>query len=94
MLAVRMQGIYKRYYSSHTFANENASIEVEKGSIHAIVGENGAGKTTLMKILAGLEQPDAGSIEIDGTRVHIDSPAVANPLVLAWFTSTFSFLIL
>ncbi len=73
MLAVRMQGICRRYYPRGVHANDGASLEVEKGSIHAIVGENGAGKTTLMKILAGLDLPDEGSIEIEGRLVKIIS---------------------
>lgn len=80
MLAVRMQGIYRRYYPRGVHANDGASLEVEKGSIHAIVGENGAGKTTLMKILAGLDQPDEGNIEIEGKFVKIESPSKAQAL--------------
>lgn len=45
-------------------ANDNLSLEINKGEILAILGENGAGKSTLMKILAGIHQPDAGSIEL------------------------------
>lgn len=80
MIAVRMRGISKRYFPSGIRANDEATLEVERGSIHAIVGENGAGKTTLMKILAGLELPDAGTIEIEGKPVHIQSPAHAREL--------------
>ena len=80
MLAVRMQGICRRYYPRGVHANDGASLEVEKGSIHAIVGENGAGKTTLMKILAGLDLPDEGSIEIEGRLVKIESPSKAQAL--------------
>jgi ABC-type uncharacterized transport systems, ATPase components len=80
MIAVRMRGISKRYFPSGIRANDEAMLEVERGSIHAIVGENGAGKTTLMKILAGLELPDAGTIEIEGKPVHIQSPAHAREL--------------
>ncbi len=80
MIAVRMHAVSKRYASSGIVANDAAELEVERGSIHAIVGENGAGKTTLMKLLAGLESPDAGSIEIDETPAIIDSPAKAQKL--------------
>lgn len=80
MTAVRMRGISKRYMPSGIYANRGAELEVARGSIHAIVGENGAGKTTLMKILAGLESPDAGEIEIEGEPVIIGSSARARDL--------------
>lgn len=80
MIAVRMRAISKRYLSSGICANDAAELEVAQGSIHAIVGENGAGKTTLMKILAGLEVPDSGSVEVDRIPVMIESPAQAQKL--------------
>jgi len=50
-------------------ANRNASLEVARGEIHALVGENGAGKSTLMRVLAGVFQPDDGAVEVDGRDV-------------------------
>src|SRR5699024_9403509 len=61
---LEMQGISKRYGGVR--AIRNADLVVEPGSVHALVGENGAGKSTLIKILAGAEQADTGSIAIDG----------------------------
>lgn len=63
-LAVSMQGISKRY--GNVQALDNVSFEVEKGTIHALVGENGAGKTTLMKALYGAMIPDSGTIAVNG----------------------------
>ena len=58
-------------------ANENVSIQVEQGEIHALLGENGAGKSTLMNILYGLHQPDHGEIFFNGELIDITSPKVA-----------------
>ena len=73
--AVRLDGIGKRFPG--VIANHDVDIEVRRGTIHAIVGENGAGKSTLMKILYGVQKPDAGTVEIDGHRVGLSSPADA-----------------
>lgn len=58
-------------------ALNDVTIELFQGEAHALLGENGAGKSTLVKILAGVYQPDGGSIYLDGTRVHLSSPAAA-----------------
>jgi len=62
-----MKGIDKSFGSVR--ANRGASLEVREGEIHALVGENGAGKSTLMKILGGLQPPDAGTMEVNGRDV-------------------------
>ncbi len=77
MSGLSMEGITKYYPASDTLANDGASIRVPRGEIHALVGENGAGKTTLMRILYGLERPDAGRIVLDGEVVRIGNPAEA-----------------
>jgi simple sugar transport system ATP-binding protein len=76
---LEMRGVSKLYHN-HLLANDAIDFSVEKNEIHAIVGENGAGKTTLMKILYGLEQPDAGAISLGGNRVTIRSPLDARRL--------------
>lgn len=58
-------------------ANDDISIQIHRGSIHAFLGGNGAGKTTLMRMLQGLCQPTGGDILIDGQRVVLSSPQVA-----------------
>jgi ribose transport system ATP-binding protein len=58
-------------------ALSEVQLDVKAGEIHALVGENGAGKSTLTRIIAGVHQPDAGTIEFDGEIVHWASPAAA-----------------
>lgn len=67
-----LSGIRKRFGAVE--ALRGVDLRVERGTVHAIVGENGAGKSTLAKILYGLVTPDAGSIEIAGRRVTVASP--------------------
>lgn len=61
-------------------ANDNITLQVKKGEIHALLGENGAGKSTLMSILFGLYQPDNGVIRVRGKEVKITNPNIANEL--------------
>jgi len=61
-------------------ACDDITFQLNKGEIHALLGENGAGKSTLTSILFGLYQPDAGSIKIRGANVSITNPNVANSL--------------
>ncbi|MGQ9493124.1 MAG: ABC transporter ATP-binding protein [Anaerolineae bacterium] len=63
-----------KLYPNGVLANDRVDFTVEKGEIHALVGENGAGKTTLMKILYGMEMPTEGEIWLRGQRVYIRSP--------------------
>src|SRR4051812_5568910 len=73
--AVELRGITKRFPG--VVANRDIELRVRRGSVHAVVGENGAGKSTLMKTLYGMHRPDEGTIEIDGERVDLHSPADA-----------------
>ena len=61
-------------------ANDNITLQLRKGEIHALLGENGAGKSTLMGILFGMNQPDRGIIKVKGKEVKITNPNVANDL--------------
>ncbi len=61
-------------------ANDDVTLQVKKGEIHALLGENGAGKSTLMSILFGLYKPNKGQIKVNGKEVNIDNPHVANDL--------------
>jgi len=70
--AVELAGITKRFPG--VIANQNVNVRVERGEIHALVGENGAGKSTLMKILYGMQPADEGTMEVGGKRVNFSSP--------------------
>ena len=74
-LAVELSGITKRFVG--VVANKDIELRVRRGTIHAIVGENGAGKSTLMKILYGVQQPDEGTIAVNGHKVVLRTPTEA-----------------
>ncbi len=76
--AIEMLNITKKF--GNFKANDDITLQVEQGEIHALLGENGAGKSTLMSILFGLYQPDGGTIKINGKEVKIDDPNDANDL--------------
>ncbi|QJY46584.1 ABC transporter ATP-binding protein [Pseudonocardia broussonetiae] len=73
--AVELAGITKRFPG--VVANSDIHLAVRRGEVHALCGENGAGKSTLMKILYGIQQPDEGTITVDGEQVRFRSPADA-----------------
>ena len=73
--ALRATGISKAYGTVR--ANAEVDVDIRRGEIHAILGENGAGKSTLMRILYGMEVPDAGQIELDGKPIVLRSPREA-----------------
>ncbi len=76
--AIEMLHITKKFPG--IIANDDITLQLRKGEIHALLGENGAGKSTLMSVLFGLYQPEAGEIRTDGQKVEISDPNVANEL--------------
>lgn len=75
MYAVELDGIWKRFPG--VIANAGASLTVESGTVHAVLGENGAGKTTLMNVLAGVYHADEGRVLLDGVEQKFSKPADA-----------------
>ena len=75
MPAVELRGITKRFPG--VVANREVNLAVRPGTVHAVVGENGAGKSTLMKILYGMQRPDAGTITVDGRPRAFSTPGDA-----------------
>lgn len=75
-IALEVSGLTKRYVidDQTVLANDAIELEVESGSLHAVVGENGAGKSTLAHILSGMTTPDAGKVEIFGRPLPFGDP--------------------
>ena len=76
--AIEMLNITKKFPG--IIANDNITLQLKKGEIHALLGENGAGKSTLMSVLFVLYQPEEGIIKKDGQEVKIKDPNDANAL--------------
>ena len=80
--------ISKRYPG--VVANDDVSLTVQPGEIHAVLGENGAGKSTLMKIIFGMVKPDSGMVQFNGQPINIQNPKQAKQLGIAMVFQHFS----
>ena len=85
---LELNGITKIYPS--VVANENVSLSVKRGEIHAVLGENGAGKSTLMKMIYGVTRADAGEMKWEGEVVQVENPAHARSLGIGMVFQHFS----
>lgn len=75
---IEMNNIVKEFPGIR--ANDDVTLKVKKGEIHALLGENGAGKSTLMSVLFGMYKPESGNIVLRGKEVSISGPKMANEL--------------
>jgi ribose transport system ATP-binding protein len=69
---LRMTGIVKEFPGVR--ALDGVDLDVRRGEVHCLLGQNGAGKSTLIRVLTGAHQPDAGTIQVDGSEVSLNSP--------------------
>ena len=76
--ALLVSGVYKTYEAEQApvRALRGLSLEVQRGEFCAVMGPSGCGKSTLLNLTAGLDEPDEGTISIDGTEVAVTSPSV------------------
>ena len=79
---LQLLGIHKRF--GPTIALAGVDLDVQKGEVHAIIGENGAGKSTLVNVLSGTIRPDAGDISLNGAPYHPLSPFDARRVGIAY----------
>jgi len=79
---LEMKNICKQFPG--VLANENVCFSVEKGEVHALLGENGAGKSTLMNVLCGLYKPTSGEVYIEGKPIcsYVVSQGFTIPMIL------------
>lgn len=90
-VVLRARGIVQSFLGTQVL--HGVDLELRRGEVHGLVGENGAGKSTLMKILAGVHQPDEGTLELDGRSVSFSSPLHAQRAGIATVYQEFTLLV-
>ncbi|WP_306913486.1 MULTISPECIES: sugar ABC transporter ATP-binding protein [unclassified Arthrobacter] len=87
---LEVRGLTKSFFGIPVL--EDAHLSLHRGQVHGLVGENGAGKSTLMKVLAGVYQPDAGTVLLEGREVHFSHPTKAHEAGLSSVFQEFNLL--
>nr|WP_223252998.1 sugar ABC transporter ATP-binding protein [Arthrobacter sp. AFG7.2] len=87
---LEVRGLTKSFFGIPVL--EDAHLTLQRGQVHGLVGENGAGKSTLMKVLAGVYQPDAGTVLLDGQAVNFSHPTKAHEAGLSSVFQEFNLL--
>ncbi|GAA1151065.1 sugar ABC transporter ATP-binding protein [Ornithinicoccus hortensis] len=90
MPLLRATGVTKRFFGHAVL--RDVDLELYPGQVHGLVGENGAGKSTLMKVLAGVHEPDGGTVEIAGEQVRFSHPVQAQQAGLSTVFQEFNLL--
>ena len=85
---LELRGITKSFPG--VIANDSIDLRVERGEIHAVLGENGSGKSTLMKVIYGYNAPDSGTVSVDGHPVNLSSPSDGRRLGIGMVFQDFS----
>ena len=87
---LEVRGLTKSFFGIPVL--EDAHLSLHRGQVHGLMGENGAGKSTLMKVLAGVYQPDAGTVLLEGREVHFSHPTKAHEAGLSSVFQEFNLL--
>ena len=80
-----VRGLCKGYGESGNYTVEGINLQINKGSIHGLIGHNGSGKTTIIKCLTGIYKPDQGTVTLDGKPVYEKNGGFIQKFVSGFF---------